>query len=312
MNSSTATTNFETKSQSVDINQLTGRAYLQLGKENIPLIKSLSTPNGKVFAAWSLMHIALWMVLMGWIYFAEDNWFIQLILSFLIASQLHAFTVLQHDCGHKAAFQSKQANLWVGRFFAWFTFMPCTVFTEIHRRHHAHLGDPERDPDEWFYAAGKKWLFLREGLFIFRFIWLSLTNDFSARVKWRIARELTFNVVSMALVLYLLWTNDLQGIALFGLIFPMLILATIINPISRGYEHYPLASMTQSDPRRRDMRYNTVTVKNAVIGFLWANINYHVEHHLYPRVPFYRLPFLHKILGGKGYIVKSFVFQPLD
>lgn len=298
---------------SVDIsNQSTGRAYLQLGMENAHLVKSLSTPNGKVFIAWSLVYIALWMILMLGLYFSKENWFIQFILSILIASQLHTFTILQHDCGHKAAFQSDLANLWVGRFFAWFIFMPFTVFTELHRRHHAHLSDPKRDPDEWFYVAGKKWLFLRESLFMPRFIWLSLTNDFSAKVKGRVVRELLFNAISMGLVLHLLWINDLQMIVWLGFIFPMLILAIIINPISRGYEHFPLASMARSDPRRRDIRFNTVTVKNVVIGFLWANINYHVEHHLYPRVPFYRLPLLHRMLDGKSYIVKSFVLQSLD
>ncbi len=45
------------------------------------------------------------------------------------------------------------------------------------------------------------------------------------------------------------------------------------------------------------------------IGLIWANINSHVEHHLYPYIPFYRLPVTHKLLSGKNYIIKSFVLQ---
>jgi fatty acid desaturase len=29
-------------------------------------------------------------------------------------------------------------------------------------------------------------------------------------------------------------------------------------------------------------------------------VNYHLEHHLYPAVPHYHLPALHRLLQGKG------------
>ena len=292
--------------------QLAGRTFLQLDKKNIRLIQSLSTPDGKKFLTWSCMHVSIWAGLLTLLYFAQNSFFASLILALLIASQLHTFTVLQHDCGHKAAFRSEHTNLWVGRFFAWFIFMPFTVFTELHRRHHAHLGDPDRDPDEWFYASGKKWLFIRECLFMPRFIWLSLSGNLSAPIKKRIMQELIFNGITLALIVYLLWMNGLSSIALYGILLPMFLLATVINPISRGYEHYPMANMDRTDLRRKDLRFNTITVKNRFIGLVWANINYHVEHHLYPRIPFYRLPYMHRLLRNKNYIIRSFVLQNID
>ena len=45
-----------------------------------------------------------------------------------------------------------------------------------------------------------------------------------------------------------------------------------------------------------------MTVANRAWGLAWANITYHVEHHLYPRVPFYRLPQLHTMLQGRDYL----------
>jgi len=30
------------------------------------------------------------------------------------------------------------------------------------------------------------------------------------------------------------------------------------------------------------------------------NVNYHIEHHFYPSVPFYRLPELHRVLMSKA------------
>jgi fatty acid desaturase len=44
-----------------------------------------------------------------------------------------------------------------------------------------------------------------------------------------------------------------------------------------------------------DHRLNTRTVKMCRLNrFLYWNMNYHVEHHMFPMVPYYRLPELHE------------------
>jgi len=44
-----------------------------------------------------------------------------------------------------------------------------------------------------------------------------------------------------------------------------------------------------------DHRLNTRTVKMCAVNrFLYWNMNYHVEHHMFPMVPYYRLPELHE------------------
>jgi fatty acid desaturase len=48
-----------------------------------------------------------------------------------------------------------------------------------------------------------------------------------------------------------------------------------------------------------DYRLNTRTVKMCRINrFLYWNMNYHVEHHMFPMVPYYRLPELHEEVKG--------------
>ena len=43
-----------------------------------------------------------------------------------------------------------------------------------------------------------------------------------------------------------------------------------------------------------DHRLNTRTVyMNPIFRFLYSNMNYHLEHHLFPDVPYYSLPALH-------------------
>ena len=33
--------------------------------------------------------------------------------------------------------------------------------------------------------------------------------------------------------------------------------------------------------------------------FLYANMNYHIEHHLYPSIPYYNLPQIHSLIKEK-------------
>ena len=35
---------------------------------------------------------------------------------------------------------------------------------------------------------------------------------------------------------------------------------------------------------------------NPVFNFLYMNMNYHIEHHMFPMVPFYALPKLHYLI----------------
>lgn len=47
-----------------------------------------------------------------------------------------------------------------------------------------------------------------------------------------------------------------------------------------------------------DHRKNCRTVKmNLVNRFLYWNMNYHIEHHMFPQVPYYNLPRLHKLVS---------------
>src|SRR5262249_31044765 len=49
-----------------------------------------------------------------------------------------------------------------------------------------------------------------------------------------------------------------------------------------------------------DHRLNTRNVTlNPVVSFLYINMNYHIEHHMFPMVPFYRLPELHEMIKAE-------------
>ena len=99
---------------------------------------------------------------------------------------------------------------------------------------------------------------------------------------WAVAHVVLFSLGMGIKALYMFWL-------------PLGVVALGINPITRGYEHSPITLYPKGDPRRRNMSMNAITVSNPVYGWLCANISFHVEHHAYPRCPFYNLQKLHRI-----------------
>lgn len=57
-------------------------------------------------------------------------------------------------------------------------------------------------------------------------------------------------------------------------------------------------------------KYRTATTvrSNAFVTFFWNGLNYHLEHHLYPQIPGYQLPHVHRILTHSLEHEKSAIF----
>ena len=81
-------------------------------------------------------------------------------------------------------------------------------------------------------------------------------------------------------------------------------LPLLFFPLARLYGGWlhQLFSLTQHAglaENVRDHRLNTRTVEmNPVFRFLYFNMNYHIEHHMFPMVPFHALPKLHRRVQG--------------
>jgi fatty acid desaturase len=81
-------------------------------------------------------------------------------------------------------------------------------------------------------------------------------------------------------------------------------LPVLFFPLARFYGGWlhQIFSLTQHAglaENVRDHRLNTRTVlMNPVFCFLYFNMNYHIEHHMFPTVPFHALPTLHRRIEG--------------
>ena len=69
-----------------------------------------------------------------------------------------------------------------------------------------------------------------------------------------------------------------------------------------GAWHFVLTGVFQHASLEHDVldhRLNTRTCYiNPISAFIYWNMHYHVEHHMFPMVPYYNLPELHEVRGS--------------
>jgi fatty acid desaturase len=268
-------------------------------------IRALCKAHGGKHLLYGSPYIVVYLATV-WAQLAIDRLWINIALSCVLANLIYTLFILQHDCMHGSAFRHDFLNRWVGRVYTLAFAMTFTVNRETHRRHHAYVADPERDPDEYYFAGRLHQIWLRIWRYIEWYTRIALTK-YGTGVRRTVIVEQGFNFAFWALVHVALFQLG-AGIKVVYLIWlPMTILVCVINPIMRGYEHCPI-TLYDDITRKMDMAVNTITVDSRWLGYLWANITFHVEHHAYPRCPFYNLQRVHRIFQQEQmqYLVAPF------
>jgi beta-carotene hydroxylase len=257
-------------------------------------IRELCKPNGfKHIVYGTIPHFSIYGLL---IYFqlTLDVLWVNLLFSAFIGWQLYALFVLHHDCMHASAFKNDFFNRLMGRIYAITFTMTFSVNRQTHMRHHAYISDPERDPDEYYFSGKLSQIWPRIWRYYEWYTYIALTR-YGKKVRNTVLTEQAFNLAVWVVIHVALYQLSMFEKALYIFWLPMAVVALVINPITRGYEHSTITLFPEGDDRKRDMSVNAITVANPVFNWLCANIGYHVEHHSYPRCPFYNLQKLHKI-----------------
>lgn len=79
---------------------------------------------------------------------------------------------------------------------------------------------------------------------------------------------------------------------------------SLLNKILAKAQHHGLVTYKDMGP----LQFSRTLVLPRILGFIYANMNYHAEHHLAPTVPFYNLPKMHAILKSADLVSsKSFL-----
>jgi fatty acid desaturase len=214
-------------------------------------------------------------------------------LYLLAAASLHGISLFTHEGVHGLLSHNRAWNRALSIACALPVLQNFSAYRVLHLRHHRHLGLPG-DPDHYPNYTHWSWL-------VFAMNWGRLLLGYPAYITaipllgfrqgdildrlW-IALEVALLVLLAVVVL----ASPLSGsLLIHAWLIPMLIINTLVNV--RGMSQHTLLEH-ESDP----VRGTRSILTNRITAFFMCNENYHLEHHLYPGVPWYNLPRLHAAL----------------
>lgn len=195
-----------------------------------------------------------------------------------------AFTVAHeaaHENIHGGDARFKRVNDLCGWISSVFLFAPYEAFKVIHLTHHAHTNDPDHDPDHWVVGASALGIAAR--------CWTILPHYYSDYLWGRTSKLQAARAGRALTIMATLGLVALFGVGVWaGLWLELLALWVLPAIFASGFlalvfdwlPHHP----HDSQERFHDTR--VLLVKPLTLPLLWQN--YHLIHHLYPRVPFYR------------------------
>jgi fatty acid desaturase len=244
----------------------------------------------------------------------------------VIGVQQHALFILAHESAHYRLFRSRGLNDGVGRAIGMASGISMCTYRVIHRLHHNNLYTDE-DPDTAIHGGYPRGV---------AYLWKKLAQDLVGLNSWktfayffgapainaqtnRAARPLDDTSPGLRAsaradrwaVLAFQFVAPLAAYQLGGwqalaqyLVLWLLPMLTVLQPILRLRaiaEHGAVTDLSSALTAARCNRSagNLVNLLGRALLFP-HHVNYHLEHHLYPAVPHYHLPALHRLLLSKG------------
>lgn len=241
---------------------------------------------------WLAAHLAVITLLAAGVATGAPFW--PLLLPPLGIALAFLFTI-EHECTHQTPFATTALNEAAGFLTGFLIVQPFLWFRYFHLAHHRFTNDPERDPEllgkpkpeswaafAWHLSSLKYWR--GKVVLLLQNAFGEIGGDFTPeRAKPALRRE-----ARIMLTLY--------ALALASLVVTPLLFWIWLLPLSLGFPVLRLYLLAEHGrcPAVADMFDNTrTTFTNRIVRFFAWNMPYHAEHHVFPAVPFHRLPELH-------------------
>ena len=207
------------------------------------------------------------------------------------------FTVLLHEVVHHTIFPRRRpvAERLLGFLYAVPSGISASQFTRWHLDHHAELGSDEDDPKRHHLSPKRnarwfKLLYCTPALFPIYFRAARRESstyppDLQAKIKGERWLSLAAHLAALGLIWYFFGFYA----SLRASIIPVFFIFPIAFTLNRLGQHYDI---DPNDPAK----WGTLMKGSWFWDFAFLNSNYHLEHHYFPGVPFYRLPELQRAL----------------
>jgi beta-carotene hydroxylase len=187
---------------------------------------------------------------------------------------LHLSGTVIHDASHNSAHSNRIINAILGHASALMLGFAFPVFTRVHLQHHSHVNDPENDPDHFVSTGGPLWLiaarfFYHEVFFFKRRLWRKYEL-----LEWFLSRLFLVTIVAVAI------HYDFIGYVMNFWFVPALVVGIALGLFFDYLPHRPF--------KERNRWKNARVYPSKVLNLLILGQNYHLVHHLWPSIPWYR------------------------
>ena len=218
-------------------------------------------------------------------------------LAFVQGFTVFNFTVLLHEVVHHTIFATRRPR--AERVLGWLYAVPSGIsasqFTRWHLDHHAELGSDDDDPKRHHLSPKRnarwfKLLYCTPALFPIYFRAARReSSTYPASLQAQIAKERRVSILAHLSVLTAIWIAFGFGAAMRAHVIPVFFIFPIAFTLNRLGQHYDI------DPAE-PAKWGTLMRGSWFWDFVFLNSNYHLEHHYFAGVPFYRLPALQRAL----------------
>lgn len=227
------------------------------------------------------------------------------ILPYIVYSVLYASTsdARWHESSHGTAFKTDWMNNALYEISSFMVFRQSTVWRWSHARHHSDTIIRGRDPEIAVPRPPKvsnivrSFFGLRGSIPEMRRILLHASGKIDPEVATYLPESEYRKVILKARIYFLIFTAVITLAITFQSVLPLMYIGL---PTILGGWLTPIYGMTQHAGLQEnvlDHRLNSRTVyMNRVHRFLYLNMNYHVEHHMFPLIPYHALPKLHELV----------------
>ena len=249
----------------------------------------------------------IWLGLMlvfaaGAVYFWGSWWCVPFFLAYGVLYG-SATDSRWHECGHGTAFKTRWMNVVVYQIASFMIMRNPVRWRWSHARHHTDTVIVGRDPEIGVMRPPD---LLRVVLNFFGIldVWHGMSDmlrnaagNISPAEQSYIPPQEQWKVVRVARVWTVIYLAVIGLSIYMGSILPLMLVGL---PRFYGAWHGVMVGLLQHGGLADDVtdhRLNSRTVYiNPVSRFIYWNMNYHVEHHMFPMVPYHALPRLHEAI----------------
>jgi len=252
-----------------------------------------------------------------WVLIRFDNPWIWIPVALVQGFTVFNFTVLLHEVVHHTIFDRRRPGLerTLGFLYAIPSGISASQFTRWHLDHHAELGSDEDDPKRRHLSpkVNARWYKLLYCTPVLMPLYFRAAAreaaSYPAALRKLIMRErLATMTIQLSVMAALFYFGGFSRMARVQLV-PYFVVFPIAFTLNRLGQHYNI------DPTH-PLKWATLMKPSRFWDFLFLYSNYHLEHHYFPRVPFYNLRKLHMKLrplyaqlGLKPHTYREIVWQ---